>query len=93
MKLIHNYFQLPNKTKVTDYGEAIVALYKGDINDCAKFKRLVESSYRGTVIYRGTEYQTKIKTLFYEKLDDDDYLVGFMADLIEVNHNEDMDKT
>lgn len=93
MKIIHNHFQLPNNTKVFDYNEAIVALYKGSITDCRKFKSHVDSSYLNIIVYRKTEYQVIAGTVFFEQIDKDDYVVGFMANLIEVYHNEDMDKT
>ena len=93
MKIIHNHFQLPNKTKVYDYGEAIVATFIGDIMDCRKFKKHVNTSYLDTIVYRGTEYQVITDTVFFKQIDATDYIVGFMANLIEVYHNEDMDET
>lgn len=91
MKIREFIYQLPNKTKIIDYGDTIVAMFKGSQEDTERYNNYVDISYKQRVVHNGTEYELASQTKSRHQIDENDWLVVFMANKVETNY-EDMEQ-
>lgn len=86
MKITEFIYQLPNKTEIIDYGDTIVAIFKGSQEETERYNNYVTISHKDRIVYRTTEYEVVRQTKSRHQIDEDDWLVVFMANKVETNY-------